>query len=167
MNFACLYRFQSNTASIWPRADDPPYAGSWAGAVLNVVTSPLGTRALFPGGREHNGCAGRDVGAGSHPCEQVLEVAWRGHPGLEDVALLPRDRVAGLKVRDVTEAVRDIVGGGGVQGRHRDERDERRPQLIMVDHGAVAPDHPALLESAHPLVNRRCRQPGDLAEIGE
>ena len=60
---------------------------------------------------------------------------------------------------DVAQAVRDVVGRGGVERGDRDERGQRQADRLVVDDRPVAADDAALLQPAHPLVDRGRGQP--------
>jgi hypothetical protein len=74
--------------------------------------------------------------------------------------VLAGHRVAGLDRRHVREALRGVVGLGGVQRRDRDEGGERQPERVVVDRGGVARDDAAGLQPPDPGLHRGHRQPG-------
>ena len=99
--------------------------------------------------------------------DELLELDGRRDPDLEDVVLVAGDRVALLDLRDLVQAVGDVVGGRGVERRDRDEGRHLLAERLVVEPGRVALDDAALLEPAHALVDGRRRHAEGLAEVGE
>ena len=91
--------------------------------------SDRGHRAVLVRRRQHDRRPRRDVGGRPDPGQQVLQVGGRGHPDLEDVGLVARDRPAGLDLGDAAHPLGRVVGLGGVDRADRDERRQRQPEL--------------------------------------
>ena len=85
---------------------------------------------------------------------------------LEEIAGLAGDRVAGDDLVDVREPLRGVVGGARVERLDRDERRHLQTELRGLQHGAVALDHPALLQASHPLLRGGGGEARLLADVG-
>ena len=123
-------------------------------------------RPLLVGGAQDDRRPGGDVRLGPDPGQQRLELGRGPDPHLEDVALLARDRVAGLDLGQRAQPLGRVVRGAGVDRPDRDERRQRQPHGLRVDHRGVPADHTPLLQPADPLVHGRGGQPGGPAQVG-
>ena len=94
------------------------FAGCARSASAGSTASAAGDGPVLVVRREHDRGAGRHVGGGADPGQQVLEVARAGQPDLEDVGLVARHRPARLDLGDVARAASgESSGWDGSIGR--------------------------------------------------
>jgi hypothetical protein len=104
---------------------------------------------------------------GADLLEELLQRQRRGDADLEDVTFITRDAVARLDGGQIPQPFRRVVRRGGVDRLDRNERGQRKTDLVVVHESGVGTDDTALFQPAYPLVHGGDRQPGLLGQIGE
>src|SRR4051794_3661889 len=121
----------------------------------------------FPFRREHHG--GPGAGHTPDPVQRAdggLECRDVGHADLENVALAPGDPPAVLYLGQGAQPLLDPGVVDRVALDHTHEGGDVETERGRVDDGPVAGDDPGGLQFAHPLVDRRRRQPDLARELG-
>jgi hypothetical protein len=91
--------------------------------------------------------------------EQFLKRDRRRDPHLQNVTLVTRHAVAGLNRGDMTQPLRQVVGGRGVEWLDRHERCQRQSDHHGIAQRGIPRDDTIGFKPANPLMHRGHRKP--------
>src|SRR5690606_11564714 len=112
----------TRSASATPPSSSPRPEGPPGGPGRVPRPGSQGRAARLPRGAEDDRRARRDVRGGAYLLQELLQLVRRPDAHLEDVALLPRHRMARLDRLEMGEPLGRVVGRGRVDRLDRHER---------------------------------------------
>src|SRR5581483_1083227 len=115
--------------------------------------------------REHDGRPGLHAALLAEAADQVLERLGRPRPYLEDVVGLTGDAEAVLDLAELLDPLGQIVRLHRIERRERDEGRDGQADRLRIEHGAVRPNDPRLLQLPHAVVHRRRREADAPADV--